>query len=151
MIIDASLMFLTWLLTSSIGFSAALDLLCPEGCGGGWVLPMRSWPVLFYWVLIASVASYLLQMHANARIPSSTLAAYTAFQPVTAALLSTSIAGIFPGSGLQGARWSHLAAFGVLGGMALVIRDPSRSAANEQVVHTRRRTYEMVEPSDDTA
>ena len=64
-----------------------LDFLCSD-CNGAWEVPTATIYALIYWILMTSIFSYLILTWATKFVAPSISLAYSATQPLTAAVLS---------------------------------------------------------------
>ncbi|GAB5356966.1 hypothetical protein AAMO2058_000333500 [Amorphochlora amoebiformis] len=99
------------------------QLLCPgNSCGNGWKIPDGFAYVLAFVVIVMTVTPYYLNSIAAKHIDGSLISAYTAVQPVIAALTSVAVKTLYPDTNLELPHVSAL--FGVGGiflGLAIVV------------------------------
>jgi len=105
---------------------AALDFVCPDCNGEAWDVPVSAIGALVYWILFQSVLAYFLMTWGNKYADASLTSAYTALQPLTAAILSFILiaCGV---TGLDEPGLNDLGALGIVAGLALVIYDSKRT------------------------
>eukprot|EP00928_Gymnodinium_smaydae_P017955 TRINITY_DN16843_c0_g2_i1.p1 TRINITY_DN16843_c0_g2~~TRINITY_DN16843_c0_g2_i1.p1 ORF type:complete len:231 (+),score=10.74 TRINITY_DN16843_c0_g2_i1:55-693(+) len=104
-----------------------LSLVCNNGhcVNGAWTLQSKTMCAVVYYALFATVLPYFLQLWANCYLPSSTISAYYALQPVAAVGVCLAVIAATPPPhlGLVGAHWSDIGAVGILAGLAIVVRE----------------------------
>jgi len=105
---------------------------CPSG--SKWSVPKSAIFALTYWILLTSIASYLLMTWGNKYADASLVLAYTPLQPATSAILSfVLIAAGYKGS-LQQPGLNILGVVGIFIGLALVVYDSRKTHAKEKEV-----------------
>jgi len=105
---------------------AALDFVCPDCDGSAWEVPNSAIAALVYWILFQSVIAYFLMTWGNKYADASLTAAYSALQPLTAAILSVILiaTGV---TGLDSPGLNDLGALGIVAGLAVVVYDSKRN------------------------
>jgi drug/metabolite transporter (DMT)-like permease len=94
-----------------------------------------------FWIVFVSTVAYALITWGNGYLDGSVVSAFFVLQPVAAAATSSLVVLLSapPHHGLHGPGWQHLGAFGVFGGLFLILSD---NTSKKKVRHEN----ELVEP-----
>ena len=100
----------------------------PGGCSCvPWGVPRDAALPLVYWILLNSVAAYLLMNWGNQFAEPSSVLGYTALQPLTSSLLVVAINALTDRFGLADPGWNLLGGVGIVGGLYLLVFDARRA------------------------